>query len=148
MTFLIYKYKVKCTATYGHVFPLKSLHLLSHDVLQDLKVQDLSQLQTILCEIYRKQRVTQLSNTFSIAIKTDIMTYPYVLQADHLWVWCRPLWTSLPWSLLGSGWSQWGFESRNCKTNKRLLQKKTQLQYWRPELSCIEHYEDTTWFVI
>lgn len=55
---------VEGTVTYGHVFPLKSLHLLSHDVLQDLKVKDLSQLQTILCKIYTKQPVdNKLANS-------------------------------------------------------------------------------------
>lgn len=53
---------LKCTMTYCHVFPLKSLHLLSHDVLQDLKVQDLSQLQSILCKIY-----TNETNSYTIS---------------------------------------------------------------------------------
>lgn len=42
-------------AAYTHVFAVQSFGLLNHDVLQDLVVQDLSQLQTVLRKVWNER---------------------------------------------------------------------------------------------
>lgn len=42
-------------APYTHVFALQPLHFLNHDILQDLVVEDLSQLQTLLCKVWNNK---------------------------------------------------------------------------------------------
>lgn len=48
--------KHTASAAYTHVFALQPFDFLNHDVLQDLVVEDLSQLQTVLCKIWNKTR--------------------------------------------------------------------------------------------